>query len=100
MAISFLWYKLENVEEKGDGKDIKAEQRADRLQREKDSLQVVRAIEWKKCYDEIQRIKEQEIEDLKQRIAEQNEVKSRVQRTERTVNRVITQTKTKLNPIE
>ncbi|WP_165940165.1 hypothetical protein [Dyadobacter psychrotolerans] len=27
IAISVLWYKLENVEEKGDGKDIKMEVR-------------------------------------------------------------------------
>ena len=97
IAISFLWYKLENVEEKGDGKDIKKEMRYDKLQFEKDSLQSLRVKEKQECSDAVA-LKDEEMKQfLKDMLAEQNKVKQRVKKIDKKVDNALTQTVTKLN---
>ncbi|HEV7380386.1 MAG TPA: hypothetical protein VGN64_11360 [Dyadobacter sp.] len=91
-AISFLWYKLENTEVKVDGKDVKTEVRYDRLQSKFDSVQALRIADEKDCADEIKAIKQQEIDDLKNRVARQEAINSKAAKAEQKVDNVIRQT--------
>ena len=97
IAISFLWYKLENVEEKGDAKEIRKEVRNDGLQYRFDSLQSLRVKEKQDCSEAVAAKDAEMKQFLKDMLAEQKKVNQRVQTIDKKVDNAITQTVTKLN---
>ena len=98
IAVSFLWYKLENVEQKGDGKDVKSDSKIAKIQAALDSTQALRVKEEKEHSSELAAKDLEMKEFLKQMLAEQKVVKSRIKKVENNADKAIVQTETKLNP--
>lgn len=86
IAISVLWYKLEKVEVKGDGKEERKEVKNDKLQQKLDSIQALRIADEKKCSEEKDALKQQQIDDLKALVAKQDASKVKQEKAEQKVN--------------
>jgi hypothetical protein len=91
-AILSLWYKLEKVEVKGDGKEERKEVKNDKLQHKLDSIQALRIADEKKCSEEKDALKQQQIDDLKALVAKQDASKAQQVKAEKKVDNLSNQT--------
>lgn len=90
-VISVLWYKLQMNEDKGSGKEVKTEARYDKLQQKLDSIQALRIADEKKCSEEKDALKQQQIDDLKALVARQDASKVKQEKAEQKVNNLSNQ---------
>lgn len=98
-AISFLWYKLEHIEVKDDGKIEKQEKATAKKDSIIASLNLEIAHITKDCGNQLQAKDQEMIEDLKRRIALQEQVNIKAKEAEKKVDVVVKQTESKITSL-